>query len=139
MSRNRILYFLLVITTIIVGLASRKFAYLLPDFINLGLGDALWALMMYWIIGFIVPRLSIRNLAIATLAICFVVELSQLWQTDWLNAIRNNRFGALVLGRGFLWSDLIAYSLGVGMGVLLEYFFLKSLLQNKKHKLIEPE
>ncbi|MCT4645281.1 MAG: DUF2809 domain-containing protein [Carboxylicivirga sp.] len=127
------------ITTIIVGLASRKFAYLLPDFINLGLGDALWALMMYWIIGFIVPRLSIRNLAIATLAICFVVELSQLWQTDWLNAIRNNRFGALVLGRGFLWSDLIAYSLGVGMGVLLEYFFLKSLLQNKKHKLIEPE
>lgn len=139
MSRNRILYCLLVITTIIVGLASRKFAYLLPDFINLGLGDALWALMMYWIIGFIVPRLSIRNLAIATLAICFVVELSQLWQTDWLNAIRNNRFGALVLGRGFLWSDLIAYSLGVGMGVLLEYFFLKSLLQNKKHKLIEPE
>ncbi|MCT4590369.1 MAG: DUF2809 domain-containing protein [Carboxylicivirga sp.] len=139
MSRNRILYFLLVITTIIVGLASRKFAYLLPDFINLGLGDALWALMMYGIIGFIVPRLSIRNLAIATLVICFVVELSQLWQADWLNAIRNNRFGALVLGRGFLWSDLIAYSLGVGMGVLLEYFCLKSLLQNKKHKVIEPE
>ena len=139
MSRNRILYCLLVITTIIVGLASRKFAYLLPDFINLGLGDALWALMMYWIIGFVVPRLSIRNLAIATLTICFVVELSQLWQADWLNAIRNNRFGALVLGRGFLWSDLIAYSLGVGMAVLLEYFFLKSLLQNKKHKVIEPE
>ncbi|MEN8216136.1 MAG: DUF2809 domain-containing protein, partial [Pseudomonadota bacterium] len=30
------------------------------------------------------------------------------------------RLGALVLGHGFLWSDLVCYSVGVAMGVVGE-------------------
>lgn len=97
----------------------------LPEFINLGLGDALWALMIYWIIGFVFIRTSIVNVAIVSLTICFLVELSQLIKVDWLDAIRNTTLGALILGKGFLWSDLLAYSIGVSSGLALEMFTRK--------------
>jgi hypothetical protein len=125
MQRNRILNFVLIISTIIVGLAARRFSDYLPDLINLGLGDALWALMIYWIMGFLFPTFSIQKLALISLILCFLVEFSQLYQADWINAIRNNRFGHLVLGKGFLWTDFIAYTIGVGCGVGLEYAIRK--------------
>ena len=120
MKRNRIHYLILIIGTIIIGLASRLYSKYLPEFVNLGLGDTLWALMMYWILGFFFPRISIVRLTFLSLSVCFLVEFSQLLQADWINAIRNNTLGALILGRGFLWSDLVAYSLGVGLGMLIE-------------------
>lgn len=48
------------------------------------------------------------------LGCCFALELSQLWHPEWLDAVRATPFGALVLGRGFIWSDLVAYAVGVG-------------------------
>ncbi|TLX74568.1 DUF2809 domain-containing protein [Labilibacter sediminis] len=122
MKRNRIHYLILIIATITIGLASRLYSKYLPELINLGLGDTLWALMMYWIIGFIFPRVNIVRLTFLSLSVCFLVELSQLIQADWINAIRSNTFGALILGRGFLWSDLVAYSIGVGIGMVIEVY-----------------
>ena len=131
MKRNRIHYLLLSITTIIIGLASRYFSNYLPEFINLGLGDALYALMMYWIVAFVFPHLSIRHVSIYSLSMCFLIELSQLLQFDWLIAIRNNPFGALVLGKGFLWSDLLAYALGIALGALIESYLIRPRLLYK--------
>lgn len=120
MQRNRLYYFLLIVLTIIIGLASRYFSNYFPEIINLGLGDALWALMMYWMIAFVFPAVSIRNLTALALSVCFLVEFSQLIQVDWLNTLRSNRFAALVLGQGFLWSDFLAYTIGVVSGMLIE-------------------
>jgi len=126
MNRNRILYLVLVVITIIVGLLTRRFSAYLPDIINLGLGDALWAVMMYWIMGFVFPRCSIKKLAILSLMICFIVETSQLYQAEWINNLRSNRLGALVLGRGFLWSDFVAYTIGVGACLGIETYLKTS-------------
>ena len=59
-------------------------------------------------------------IAVATLALAFAVEASQLYQADWINAVRDTPIGALVLGRGFLRSDLVCYTAGVGTGWLAE-------------------
>ena len=48
------------------------------------------------------------------------VELSQLYHAPWIDSIRHTTIGGLILGFGFLWSDLACYSLGVGLGVLIE-------------------
>lgn len=125
MKRNRFYYLILVIGTIIIGLSARRYSDFLPEIINLGLGDALWALMLYWMIGFLFPNLSIRKLAFVSLSICFLVEFSQLYQVDWINGIRSNRLGRLVLGRGFLWSDLVAYTVGLISGVGIESYIKK--------------
>ena len=128
MKRNRIHYLLLIVATIIIGLASRFYSEYLPDFVNLGLGDSLWALMMFWMMGFLFPRISIPKLTFLSLSLCFLVEFSQLIQVDWLNSIRSHFLGALVLGKGFLWSDLLAYSIGVGLGMGIENY--------NKHRLL---
>lgn len=125
MNRNRLYYVVLTIITIIVGLAARRFSYYLPDIINLGLGDALWALMIYWIIGLLFSKFDISKVALISLSLCFLVEFSQLYQADWINAIRSNTFGRLVLGRVFLWSDFIAYSIGVAAGLGIEFLSKK--------------
>ncbi len=125
--KNRYYYLLLTIITIIIGLASRRYAAYLPKIINLGLGDLLWAMMIFWIIAFLYPNLNIKKLALYSLGICFIVEFSQLIQINWLIKIRNNPFGRLILGQGFLWSDLIAYSIGITFACIIKYYLNKIL------------
>ena len=38
----------------------------------------------------------------------------------WIDSIRHTTLGGLVLGFGFLWSDLACYAAGVGLGVTIE-------------------
>ncbi|MFZ5481276.1 MAG: DUF2809 domain-containing protein [Myxococcota bacterium] len=93
------------VVVVALGLGSR--ATPLPD----GVGDALYAVLIYTLTGVVAPRA--RGRAAFALATCWAIEASQL--APWLAPIRATRLGALVLGRGFLWSDLAWYTLGVGI------------------------
>jgi hypothetical protein len=114
---------LILIPVILIGLASRKMAFF-PPFLAAYTGDTLWALMVYLLLGILRPSAPIRQQAWIALAFSFGIEISQLVQADWLNAIRHTTLGGLVLGFGFLWSDLICYTVGVLMGVALDGFWL---------------
>jgi len=119
-NRNRILYLFLVFITIAAGLASRHFPDIMPVWIQLYLGDALWAFMVFLLLGFLFHRKSTRWIAIAALMFSFGIEISQLYHAPWIDAVRANRLGGVILGFGFLWSDLISYSAGVGFGYVIE-------------------
>ena len=54
------------------------------------------------------------------MAFSVAVELSQLYHAPWIDSIRHTTLGGLILGFGFVWSDLVCYALGVGLGVLVE-------------------
>lgn len=41
----------------------------------------------------------------------------------WIHNLRRTSPGALVLGYGFLWSDVACYTVGVALSVTVEYFF----------------
>ncbi|MGE7871026.1 DUF2809 domain-containing protein [Bacillus paramycoides] len=119
--RNRILYAIFTIIVIVLGLSSRKFAYALPDILNAYLGDALWALMIFTGFGFLFPKIETKKLAIISLIFCYGIEISQLYHAEWIDSIRATTLGRLVLGYGFLWSDLVAYTIGIGVGMLCEF------------------
>ncbi|MGG0730417.1 DUF2809 domain-containing protein [Bacillus paramycoides] len=119
--RNRILYAIFTIIIIVLGLSSRKFAYALPDILNAYLGDALWALMIFTGFGFLFPKIETKKLAIISLIFCYGIEISQLYHAEWIDSIRATTLGGLVLGYGFLWSDLVAYTIGIGVGMLCEF------------------
>ena len=110
---------------VILGLASRRYPENLPEFISTYAGDTLWALMAFLLIGFLFPSLSILKVAAIALFFSFFIEFSQLYHAPWIDDIRQNRLAALVLGRGFLWSDLVCYSVGVAMGVMTELLWNK--------------
>jgi len=122
-NRNRPLYLLMAVIVICLGLLSRRITVYLPDFINLGLGDSLWALMIYLLMGMVFRNWSVRKVAVFGLVFCFLIELSQLYHEPWIDTIRSTTLGGLVLGSGFLWSDLFAYTVGIGFGFLVEKYF----------------
>lgn len=125
-SRSRPLYvaLLLLTITIALGLASRRYAPALPHIIAAYAGDALWSAMVFWIAALLLPRAKTRTLAIIALSISFTVELSQLYHAPWIDALRATRLGALALGHGFLWSDLICYAVGVAAAALIDLVLL---------------
>lgn len=125
MKRNRIHYFLLLVTTVALGLASRRYASQLPEWVGLYLGDLLWALMVFLLLGFAFRTQSPARLALVAWVFSCLIEVSQLYHAPWIDAIRSNRLGGLVLGFGFLWSDLLSYSAGIALGFLLEFLFIK--------------
>lgn len=123
--RNRFIYSFLVITVMILGLSTRRFSIYLPDWINLYLGDALWALMIFFLLGLLFRAGDTRWVAVGALLFSFSIEISQLYHSQWIDSLRMTRIGGLVLGYGFLWSDLVSYTVGIGSGVLIERLILK--------------
>lgn len=118
--RTRLSYAALAIGTIVVGLAVHLHGATLDSVTRDVLGDALWAMMVTWWLGSIAPEARIPRRAIAALAICFVVELSQLYHTPTIDALRETTLGHLVLGSGFDPRDLVSYAAGVLAVALLE-------------------
>lgn len=115
-TRNRIHYLIFILLTIGMGLFSRS--KIIPELIYPYLGDLLYCLMFYFVVGFLFPKMKSVNVLLYCVTICFAIEVSQLIQVDWLNQIRKTTIGRLTLGNGFLWSDFVSYSLGglVGFG-----------------------
>jgi hypothetical protein len=119
-NRNRLSYFIAGCVVIALGLGSRRYASWLPKFLAEYSGDALWALMVFVGIGFFVPRWSSFRVAAAALLFAFAVECSQLYHAPWIDGLRRMRLGGLILGFGFLWGDLLCYTIGVAFGCLIE-------------------
>ena len=110
---KRLFYLLGIFSSMILGLLSRKAGDTLPAFLADHAGDALWAMMIYFGFRFLLPNKPLRLSLFLSACFCFSIELSQIYQADWINSIRNTALGALVLGRGFLAIDLVRYSGGI--------------------------
>jgi len=115
MHKTRITYFALIVVTIITGLLSRHI-----NGVPLFIGDILWALMVYFMARFILIDETTKLAVIASLVFSYGIEFSQLYQASWINSVRHTVIGGLVLGQTFLWSDMLCYTVGIGLGVLIE-------------------
>ncbi|MFY7876709.1 MAG: DUF2809 domain-containing protein [Pirellula sp.] len=118
--KQRIVYLLLAIVTMLVGLASRRYRPHLPSFVGEYSGDVLWALMLFWIVSFLLAGRPLFPRCVISLVIALAVELSQLYHAPWIDEIRSTTLGGLVLGFGFLWSDLVCYFVGIASGAFME-------------------
>lgn len=118
--RSRVKYALLTPLVIGLGLASRSPQFHWPHFISAYAGDTLWALLVFLGFGILFPHCTTRHIVLATAALSFAIELSQLYHAPWLDALRAHHLAALVLGQGFLWTDLLCYTIGIVIGATLE-------------------
>lgn len=123
--RRRITYGFYAVTVIIFGLLSRT--EFVPTFIYPYLGDVFYAILIYVLVAFLFVSEKPKYIAIYALIFCIGIECSQLYHATWIDTIRATRLGGLILGFGFLWTDLMAYIVGVGIGWCLEVYYLKPL------------
>ena len=98
----------------------------MPRFVVLYAGDGIWALLVFWLACFFKPDWPLKYRVAAALAFAYAIEFSQFYQANWINQIRQTRVGGLVLGFSFLPSDLVAYTIGIAIGAILDYLARKN-------------
>ena len=97
-----------IILLIPIGLISRRI-----DWIPAETGDALWAMMVFCLWRIVLQNKKLPLVAITSLVHCYLVEFSQMITWRWLVSFRQTFIGHMMLGQGFLWIDLLAYSIGI--------------------------
>jgi hypothetical protein len=102
-----------------LGITSRKIKWV-PTFF----GDSLYAVMVYYGMRMFFINLMIQKTAILALLFCFGIEFLQLYDGEWMLEIRRSTAGHYVLGQGFIWSDLVYYTLGIIVAVYLDFKFI---------------
>ncbi|WP_307207513.1 ribosomal maturation YjgA family protein [Paenibacillus harenae] len=102
------------------GLGVRMYSEALPPFVADHFGDALWACMIYCSVRCLWVNKPVSWAIVISIGICFAIEFSQLYQANWINAIRHTTLGGLVLGHGFLFIDLIRYSAGIMLAAIVD-------------------
>ena len=97
-----------IILIIPIGLISRRIGWIPAE-----TGDALWAMMVFCLWRIVLHNKKLPTVAIVSLAHCYLVEFSQMITWRWLVSFRQTFIGHMMLGQGFLWIDLLAYSIGI--------------------------
>ena len=95
-----------------LGLASRAYDGLFPNALGKYPGDALWTVAAYLGWKLVFPAMVPWKLGLMALGQSVGVEFLQLYHTPWLDGIRGNYFGHLLLGSTFNPMDLVAHSVG---------------------------
>jgi hypothetical protein len=116
----RIAYAFAAVAVVALGLFWRSHLLPLPPFMRKYGGDALWAALVYCLIRFCCPRMHMVTGAAIAFGTALAVELSQLYHSPRIEAIRGFRLGALVLGSTFNGPDILAYAFGIVVATLVD-------------------
>ena len=119
--KTRLIYIGAIAVLIVIGLLSRRVSFVPQCF-----GDALWAVVMYCCWRIVLVKRPPYVAALFALVTSFAVEFSQLIRWRWLVELRSTKIGHLLLGQGFLWSDLAAYTVGIAAALLCTMAVRKS-------------
>ncbi|WP_339290473.1 DUF2809 domain-containing protein [Paenibacillus sp. FSL E2-0201] len=121
--KERLFYGCICLIVIALGLSSRVFSEHLPLFVSRHFGDALWGSMVYFMFRVLLVNRKLWIAFMWSLMFSFGIEFSQLYQAEWINSIRATVLGGLILGKGFLWVDLVRYGVGIILSYGLDQYF----------------
>ena len=97
----------------------------LPRLVAAYAGDTLWAVLVFLMAAWLWRSARTSRIAIGAGVFALMVEVSQLDQSSWLSKFRSNTIAAAFLGTDFIWSDLVCYALGIGVGVVLDRWLIR--------------
>ena len=83
-------------------------------------GSMLWGTMVFIVVAMAARSQSRRRIALISAAIAVCVELFRLVHAPWLDDFRLTTAGALLLGRVFSPWNMLAYGVGILLGLALD-------------------
>ena len=108
----RLLYLILAAFFFWLAFATRNHPQWFPEIVAIYGGDIFWTTMVVFALRSVLLKPSVWKLVTFTSILGAVTEASQLYHTPWLDDFRNTKFGGILLGHGFLWSDIVCYVIG---------------------------
>jgi hypothetical protein len=124
--KRKIIYCVLFVFFTWLALATRNHKdWFHPFIIEFG-GDTIWAGMFLFFLRIFFTQYSLWKLAVINFLLGVADETLQLYHAPWIESIRQTRIGGLMLGFGFLWSDIICYAVGTCMA-----FCIIALIEKK--------
>ena len=106
--KQRIAYLTITFGVMLLGLLSRKVAI-----VPLAVGDLLYAVFIYFGFRFLFYKhYNTTQTACLGLLFCYLIEYSQLLDFPLLQQLRQYAIVRTIIGQGFLWTDILAYTLG---------------------------
>jgi Protein of unknown function (DUF2809) len=135
MLKLRITYLLLFIFCTWLALATRSHhEWFHPLIVEYG-GDIIWSGMFVFFLRICFVNTALWKLALINYILGVLDEFSQLSHAGWIVAARHTYLGRLLLGVGFLWSDLLCYAIGtlIAWGIALLVDKLKGVTRHKKY------
>ena len=117
---------MLIATVMLICIGSREYVHLVHIIWSNHLGYSIWAFSLYFLIRIIFARQKIVINMTATFTLSLLVEISQLIETPFLNKIRENYVGGLIIGFGWHATDLLAYLAGILLAASADYLIIRN-------------
>ena len=117
----RAIHAVLIAITIPLGLGSRMRGLPMPGLVRTSGGDVLSATCIFFGVRYVAHRRTLSRCAAIGFTICVLIELQQLYTGAWLVPLRNDTPLGILLGHGFLWSDIACYAVGTAIGAAISH------------------
>ena len=117
MFRFNFRYFVLALALFVLEVLIAVFAH--DQFIRPFVGDVLVVILIYCSIKSILSARVIPT-AIFVLLFAYTLEVLQYFNIVEVLRLQHSRIARIVIGTTFEWTDLIAYTLGIGLVLILE-------------------
>lgn len=110
-------YLILALVLFVVEICIALFFH--DNFIRPFVGDFLVVILIYCFVRsfFNLPTLK---LAIGVLIFSFFIEILQYFKIVNVLGLQQSKIAKIVIGTSFEWTDLVAYTLGIGLVLLLD-------------------
>jgi Protein of unknown function (DUF2809) len=129
----RAIHLVLIAITIPLGLGSRIRGLPMPGMVRTYGGDVLSATCIFFGIRYVAHQRNLLRCCAIGFIICVLIELQQLYTGKWLVQLRDDTFLGILLGHGFLWSDIACYAVGTAIGATIS-FFAESAVSSATHR-----
>jgi len=101
--------------------------YVKDSFVRPYLGDFLVVILIYCFLKSVWKETPLK-VALYVLLFSFIVEFLQYFKIVEILGLQENKLASIIIGTNFAWEDLVAYALGTGMVLVVEYFKNKERL-----------
>ncbi|MFI5154206.1 MAG: DUF2809 domain-containing protein [Chitinophagales bacterium] len=88
-------------------------------FIRPFVGDVLVVILIYCFVRSFL-RTPVLQTAVAVLIFAFLLEVLQYFDIVGILGLQHSKLARIIIGTSFEWTDLLAYSLGIGLVLLLD-------------------
>lgn len=120
-------YFILTVMLFAVEVLIALFLH--DGFIRPYVGDFLVVILLYCFFRTFL-KASVFNLGLVVLVISYAVETLQYFKIVKLLGLQKSKLANIVIGNSFEWFDLVAYTLGIAVVLVIE-----NLIDNSKYSL----